>query len=278
MNHRYPTVVAALFAVALLLPVTANAAPAGQITRATAEPQWTTGHITGSVQCDGCFGGPVQYARWLALVNVQPALPSYSCRGDDWEYSDPNIRIVWSSGTRTTNDAVAIDVPNALLLAGVAGQRACLLVIETIRRRNPVCVAQAPVLGLDPNVVCPLEDFITGRAVANRLFSVEQPPAPTPPAAPPPAPAAPPPQVVAPSVGPAAPPAFTVTIAAARVRTALANRYGRAWKRGRARRVRCRAADAERFRCVVSWRYKRRRYRGHVIATPSRTTIRVRHR
>lgn len=158
-------------------------ASTGTITRAYADPSWTKGSLAGSVTFDECQPGFA--CSWLAYATVQPSLPSYYCNGKEWlEYSDRNIRMVWSQGGLTANGTTGFDLPSASILPAVHGQRLCVSVVYDFWRRDIVCVATAPVFGDDPNN-CPYEKVIVSKALASKLLEIEPPPLAPPVAAPP---------------------------------------------------------------------------------------------
>lgn len=157
-------------ALAALALAQAAAGYSGEITRADANDTWTRGSLAGSVNWTDCSGS---FCSWLPVATVQPALPTYNCRGDEGIDSDPNTVPVWSGGTRTANGLASFDVTEVPIVAGVHGQRLCLTAIEKVRMRDPVCVAQAPILGMDPND-CPLIDRIVGRVITSRFLTVPQ--------------------------------------------------------------------------------------------------------
>lgn len=171
---------AAVVGIAILLLVVAATASAssGQITRAEANATWTQGSFSFTVTWTEC----VSTCDWLPVATVQPTLPSYSCQGDEALDSDPNTKVVWSGGGQSANGTVSADVDNVSILSGVQGQRVCLSVIDRRQIRDPVCVAQAPILGYDPNT-CPFKTFIFGHVMHTRLMDL----APTGGGAPPPA-------------------------------------------------------------------------------------------
>lgn len=180
-RHRLTSV---LLAVALVgacsLSFSAAAqASSGVISRAYANSTWTQGSFAGSVTWSECQSG--FSCKWIPYATVQPSLPSYNCTGEEWlEYSDHNISQVWSGGGQSANGTVSFDLPKSSILQGVQGQRLCVSVIYGYWRRNPVCVAQAPIFGQDPNVVCPYEEAIFSKWITTKLLEVEPPPTPAP--------------------------------------------------------------------------------------------------
>src|SRR5215212_9044362 len=150
-------------------------AHSGTLTRTDADASWSRGSIAGSVTISGCAGAP---CSWIPIATVQPALPSYYCRGDEALDSDPDTRVVWNAGVQSTEGTIPFDVPDTPILSGVQGQRVCLSLIEQFKRQDPVCIAQAPILGYDPST-CPLVTAYAGYVLASALLSV---PASAPPA------------------------------------------------------------------------------------------------
>lgn len=264
----------ALALVLLLADGSAAAADTGAITRAEANPTWTTGSFAGSIEWTSCSAT----CSWIPVATVQPTLPVYRCLGDEALDSDPNTRVVWSGGGRTSNGVVPFDVVDVPILAGVFGQRLCLSAIETVRLRDPVCVAQAPIIGMDPNS-CLFIERIVGRALVDRGITVAiPPPAATPPPAqqvvptPTPAPTQAAPVAV---VTPAPPAKLTATRARSAAVTALTSRYGRAWRQRSGSSVRCtRRSDA--YRCAARWRHGRKRYAAIVTVRVERGKLRTR--
>jgi hypothetical protein len=259
----------ALALVLLLADGSAAVADTGAVTRAEANAAWTTGSFAGSVEWTGC----AETCSWIPVATVQPTLPVYRCLGDEALDSDPNTRVVWNGGGRTSNGVAPFDVVDVPILAGVFGQRLCLSAIETVRLRDPVCVAQAPILGMDPNS-CSFINRIVGRALVDRGITVAAPP-PAQQVVPTPTPA--PTQAAPVAVAtPAPPPAkLTATRAKSAAVTALTSRYGRAWRQRSGSSVRCtRRSDA--YRCSAHWRHGRKRYAAIVTVRVERGKIRTR--
>jgi hypothetical protein len=252
--------VAALAASALLAQ--AAAASSGSITRAYANATWTRGSLAGSVAWTDCGGG---FCSWIPIATVQPSLPEYGCQGDEALDSDPNTQVVWNGGGRNANGAVSFDLVDAPILNGVHGQRLCLSAVQTTQIRDPICAAQAPILGMDPNS-CPLVNVIAGRVLATTLLGLE----------PAPAVVAPQPPVVPQTSAPVPPVEQEPAKPAQRARAALVKRFGRRWRLGKAKRLRCRKAG-KRWACRVTWREGRRRYKGTVfVSDTGKATVRVR--
>ena len=162
-------------AAAAFAGASAALASSGQITQATATPDWTSGSVAGSVTWDGCSGNNAGgNCSWVPLAAAQPSTPSYACYGTDRFSSDPNIRQVWNGGGQTNNGTVSFNVPNASILYGVYGQRLCVYVLWTNHIQDPVCIAQAPILGIDPST-CPIVDRPTSTELVGAFFTVQQP-------------------------------------------------------------------------------------------------------
>lgn len=185
---------------------------------------------------------------------MQPTLPEYRCLGDEALDGDPNTQQVWSGGRRTTNGTATFDVVDVPILTGVHGQRLCLSAIETLRIRDPVCVAQAPILGMDPNN-CPLIDRIVGRVIATALLTVEAPQL---------LPSSPPP-TVPPSE--AAPVRLSRREAERAAKHVLARRFGRKWQLGKRKRLICTRLGPTVRKCRVSWSYGTSHYKGRVVVS-----------
>jgi hypothetical protein len=256
--------VAALAASALLAQVAA--ASSGSITRAFSNSTWTRGSIAGSIDWTDCGGG---FCSWLPIATVQPSLPEYRCLGDEALDSDPNTQVVWSGGARNFNGTASFDLVDAPILNGVHGQRLCLSAIQTTQIRDPVCVAQAPILGLDPNA-CPLVNRIAGRVLATTLLTVEPVPSTTtltPVVTQP---------VVSQPITTVPPVEENPVRPAQRTKAALARRFARRWLLGNAKRLRCQKLG-KRWICRVTWRHGRWRYKGQVrVSETGKTTILVR--
>lgn len=242
---------AALLGLAILAP--SAAASSGAITRAYADPAWTRGSFAGQVTWTDCAG----FCKWLPVATVQPTLPVYRCLGDEVLDSDPNTYMVWSGGNHTTNEIASFDIGDVPILYGVQGQRLCVSVIETRRIQEPVCLVQAPILGLDPST-CPLVDKLVPHVVATTLLSLAPPtPLPT-------SPTTDPPENAAPAIRPR-------NVA----KVALARRFGKRWKRASAKQVTCRSLPNG-WACRVSWRYAGRRFKGKVLVSRTgKSTVRV---
>jgi hypothetical protein len=164
--------------------------------------------------------------------------PGYSCRGDEVLDSDPNTVVVWSVEGRTANGTVSFDLPDSPILTGVYGQRLCLGVLDTIKIRDPVCVAQAPILGFDPST-CPLVDRYQRHKLAAKVILPERPVAPPP---------GPPPPVIDPPA-----PDLTKARAKAAAKTALGDRFGRVWRKRKRLSFACARKNDATFSCTARW-------------------------
>ena len=257
---------------ALTVPLSASAAPTAAITRASTEPTWTRAHIAGTIACLDCAGS-LTFSKWTPIVTVQPSLPEYYCRGDEWADSDPNTRVIWGGPQQTGNATIPFDVPDALIMAGVYGQRVCALVVHVSRYREPICVAQAPILGLDPNVACPLEDHIFDMPLTSSLLTVETPQTP---AQEPAVPSIPPAGANLPD-GPASelPARLSSNRARAAATSALRRKLGRRWTRGARKRFSYSRASSVKIVCRVRWRYRSRGESRRVTVTLDGAAIRT---
>jgi hypothetical protein len=199
----------------------ASQAFSGQITKAWANTNWTTGKIAGSVTWDQC--SPGKLCDWSVSVTLQPATPDYTCRGDEGLDSDPNTQpFPIGAKKETTNGTVRFD-NESQIIQGLFGQRVCVTVIATERRPTP-CLFPGP-------NGCPLYDFIRTEAIASRVMQV------------------------------GSEPGKPKSIAAARriaiARTAAV--YGIKWTRGTQKRVKCSATPAL-VRCTATWKYRGQRF------------------
>jgi hypothetical protein len=178
---------------AVMLLATPAIASTSEITSAVASTDWTHGSVTGSVTWDQC----PEDCQWTAFAYVEPSLPEYHCGSEDLFSSDPNVRQVWNSGAQATNGTANFSVTDTLILPGVYGQKACLLVVYHRSYVDPLCRAQVEViehfnenfLGHPPynpplwEEECPPTDHTLFESRGSRIFTVEQvPPPPTTPA------------------------------------------------------------------------------------------------
>jgi hypothetical protein len=252
------TVLAVLIVAASVVAPPAAQATTGSITTATANSDWTQGHVVGSITVSDCSSPD---CTWLPLLTVQPSLPEYNCRGDELTDTDPNTQPYWFGAQQMANGTVPFDQA-AGILRGVYGQRACLLIRVTRKYPDPACITIAQYLGNDPVTACPPEAHTFFAPVTSAILTVPAAPAPDPqPAAqgdpPPPAdPGAPPP-----------PTALTAAFAKRTATTALAKRYAVKWKKGHHRKVSCHRLAAQTFECPTSFRYKRQRFAGRVVVS-----------
>lgn len=161
---------AGLALVIILMGAGNAAASSGKITRAIASRDWRSGNISVSITWTGCKGSGE--CRWLPFVSAQPSsVPGYGCRGDEAFDSDPDTA-VQALGMRYSNRTVRYSGTMSLV-RGVTGQRLCLSVVQFVSVRDPICVAQAPILGDDPND-CPFITRRVGRVIATKLFHVRR--------------------------------------------------------------------------------------------------------
>jgi hypothetical protein len=207
------------------MPVTAALASSGGFTRATVDPAWTEGSLAGTIAWDQCTGNNTGgNCDWTPIITDQPSTPDYACRGNEAIDQDPNTKVVWGGGEQTTNTTVSFDQTNVPILNGVYGQRLCLSVLWHSYYQDPVCIAEAPVLGYDPST-CPIEDHIAESAIAAVTMTVEQP---TPPVTnPPPATPAPTPTTPAPAPPTSKPPSKTAPTPSLRLTAAAAAKDAR---------------------------------------------------
>jgi len=223
----------------------ASASSTGNFTKATTDPTWTTGDVAGSVRWDSCpVTGESKCVYWKPFVLLQPALPSYSCAWEDaWDDGgDRNIRAIWAGATRTSPGAdESFDLPNTPLLAGVQGQRVCLVAIIPTKIPDQACISQSKVfeqLGYPP-LDCPLKDGLTGEVIGQSLLTEKVAEEPT-------------------------PPTLTLAKATAIAKGRLAKKYGRSWSTGSKKTVSCQEKSAL-FVCSAKWKYKTKTRRGSVL-------------
>lgn len=162
-------------ALAALLVASSAAASSAQFTRAYFNSDYSRGSFAFTETFTDCSGT----CTWLPIATVQPSLPSYSCRGDEWDDSDPNTKVVWTGANQTGNSTVSADLTDVPILTGQSGQRICVSAVRQMQVRDPVCVAQAPILGMDPST-CPFVSRISGLAVGSAILTLA-PTAPPPP-------------------------------------------------------------------------------------------------
>lgn len=182
--------VAACTAVCVLGPTAGSAfASSGELTSAVANPTWTKGSVTGSVTWDGCAKEAPGHCEWLPLVKAQTTLEN--CSAETALDENSTIRTFWNRGGQSADGTIPISEPNGLLLQGVYGQRACLVVIYSHWYVEPICVIQYETIRqfneenhLPPPTKslaesCPPEKHIQATLLASRLFLVETPQPPT---------------------------------------------------------------------------------------------------
>jgi hypothetical protein len=231
----------------------ATAAPTGTLTTAETDSGWTKAHIAGSMTEDGVLSGygpdyPAHLVEWRPVVTVAPSLPAYACDGTEPLDSDPNTTNAYWGPTQTTPGTFPFDIPNAAILNGVYGQRACLTEVATVSAQQAVCIVQAPILGMDPHA-CPFVQKIVSTVAAGKLITLAPPPT-TP-------------------DDPAPTPTLTLgrSEALAQARKAL-KRQLRSFQRGHARKILItKTINATRRRCRASWTYHGYRYRATVTVT-----------
>lgn len=211
-------------------------ASSGSFTKATYDATYSQGAFAGSVDWTGC----PQNCAWNPVITVQPSLPSYRCEGDEAFDSDPDTDVVWvAGGQRSTNGSLPFDITDQPILTGVQGQRACLSVLSNSRYQEPLCLAQAPILGLPPSS-CPVEDHYIGQNLSSAMLSVETPSDPSG------------------GLSPAA--------AKSAAQLALKAKFGKAYKKAKKKQFSC-VEDAVGYMCQVSWTYKRAKYKGTVAVS-----------
>jgi hypothetical protein len=179
---------------------------------------------------------------------------------------DPAFKLLWSGGGQTTNTTVPFTESDVPTLDGIVGQRLCLSVIWTDYFQDPVCLAQAPILGIDPST-CPVNGHPTGTPIASGLLTAQAPPATTAPtSAPPTTPTSTPPVTAPPSPisSPAKEPTLAVPLRDAYPRVATALHRKIAGDRGL--RDTCRRLSLFRFSCRVRFHDRTgRRWSGTVV-------------
>lgn len=169
MDRRGKLLAALLLGTALaaLLVASSAAASSAQFTRAYFNSDYSRGSFAFTETFTDCSGT----CTWLPIATVQPSLPSYSCRGDEWNDSDPNTKVVWTGANQTGNSTVSADLSDVPILTGQSGQRICVSGVRQMQVRDPVCVAQAPILGMDPST-CPFVSRISGLAVGSAILTL----------------------------------------------------------------------------------------------------------
>lgn len=174
---------AAIGIIAATLGMASSAsASSGRITSAYANAEWTKGDLAGEANWTDCGSDPCE---WEIFATVQPSLPEYSCRPEEWLEYDRNVMQVWSGHWQATNGTASFDLPEASILPGVYGQRLCLMGIEIIKKRNEWCEKTEELWGNNPEN-CPIESNVFGRVLAWQLLTVAPPPTPIPPSTAPP--------------------------------------------------------------------------------------------
>lgn len=168
---------AVLFGLTLVL-VAATAASAlgwsGEITTATANPEWTHGTVAGSVTWNEC---EPNHCKWLAILKDQSNQVACSAESYALNEEPGYYRTLWSGGGGGTNGTVPFNFSGQLPLYGVYGQHVCLYVVYGAWYPDPVCVAQKQILeeASGKPVECPSEEHVRYRLLGARYFAVEQP-------------------------------------------------------------------------------------------------------
>jgi hypothetical protein len=243
----------------LVFPATAVANPTGQITRAASTPDGAHGSFAGSVTYDG--SGCADPCHWRAFLTVQPwrfEPPLYNCNAGDWSYSgDPSVLVAWESSDQTTYPAtVAFDGQDFPIVPNVADQRVCLYIAYT---SGP---EEETVLIIPPSLTFTVDPptgggggggsgggggGTGGGGSAGSTPSTQQ---------------------------------KTQTLslskqqATSRAKSALARKYGRAYKRGK-RRLSCKRQSSSAYRCSFSIRYRKKRHSGSVTVRATTAGIKA---
>ena len=226
-------------------PAAATADSTGSFDSAKADSTWSTGKISGSVTWNSCpVSSPSSCTYWKPFVLLQPALPSYSCAWEDaWDDNgDPNIRVLWAGNTQfSPGTKLTFDLQDAVLFSGVQGQRVCLVAFIPTKIPNQVCINQNKVfeqMGF-PTTPCALMDGMTGEVIDQEILTEE-------------------------SLAPPATNGLTLTQATNIAKRKLAGKYGRSWRNGKSKKVRCKEKSAL-FICSATWKFKRKPKKGSVL-------------
>jgi hypothetical protein len=287
----------AVVALAMVLASPASAAPSATVTNPIAYPGWTSGHVDNiSVTMDRCGTDGNSSCTWYAIYGLMAASISNICP-QDW-----NNGVMMSEsgfgGQQSANGTVNSG-PLDLYPNGTNGIRLCVWIGQTLNGPATLgfssVLLNSPLLALDsdrddvpdsadacPQVAapgtangCPPDQ--DGDGVPDATDQCPTQPAATPNGCPlaVAAPPAPPPQ--------SSPvPAVVLTRVSAKQQAgaALAKRFGRAWRRGKNRKLSCSALSPTTFECPTSWTFGRSRYAGRVIVATDgahvTTTVRVR--
>lgn len=225
-----------LLAIAGLLAFTASAN--ADLTKYEANEDWSLGQFAGDVTWTECTAS---YCSWIPFIVTVP-IESPRCDGSELLDSQRDDRnIVWNGGGRNQNGTVPIEVTDAPIRRGGYGQRACLGVQYSVMERNPICEAQAPIFGEDPND-CPLEVQYRHRLIQSVAMAVAKPD---------------------PEPDPEPEPSMTLVEAKILAKGKLAKKYGKSWRRGKAKKVTCQELTTI-FNCKATWKFKAKKRKGSV--------------
>lgn len=175
VTSRTALLIATTFCATLIAAAAVQASTAS-FSRTEIDGAFTVGNIAGSVTWTDC---DTPGCQWIPFVSLQPELPSYACRGDEAIDSDPNTTVIYNGGGQAANGAVTFDLAN---VQTSGRRRVCASVYETRKEQDPLCVAQAPILGMDP-ATCPLVNRYYPHALATATLQPSAPPATATPAA-----------------------------------------------------------------------------------------------
>ena len=123
-------------------------APEGEVTRAIASSDWTTGSIAGWVRND--CGPGCDY--WVAVAALGPG--GSECPLGFLGGEEPDVREFWSSGAEPNGATASFDFAEMPILPGLVGQQVCLYAVEPYRSEEtatfghvairPMALAQPP--------------------------------------------------------------------------------------------------------------------------------------
>jgi hypothetical protein len=230
----------------LPIPATAEANPPAAITSAITNPEWTVGSFAGSVTFDASDCPPGPLCTWRADLTLQPHVPEYPCRAENYLYGgDPNVVVMWSVENQTPSPTpVVFDERDRPLLSGVIRQRLCLYVAYN-----------TPVYGEDvTRTIGAARDFIvpasppapggggggvgSGSSGGGIGASTKKTPAPT--------------------------AVLTRASAVAKAKAALKRKFGRSYNRAKKKKLSCSKKSASVYRCKFSFRNGKRKRSGTV--------------
>jgi hypothetical protein len=139
--RRLLTAILAVGVVCLAAAGPAGATSTAEITRAEATSDWSHGSFAGSVAWGDCNA---DCFNWRILIYDEPTT-GYTCEVTDYlEVGEPNVQLIWDSGEQKGNKTISFDVSEATLIAGVVGQRLCVLGLEqTTTGYQPQLITQA---------------------------------------------------------------------------------------------------------------------------------------